>query len=81
MDPTTSSTPLPPGRLPACFGFGVAGLAMWVFPLVLGPIAVVLGLVALRRGEWLGRWVVLAGIVGLVLGLVIEALPDSFVSG
>ena len=81
MDPTTSSTALPPGRLAACFGFGVAGLAVWVFPLVLGPVAVLLGLIAHRRGERLGRWVVLAGVVGLCLGLVIDALPDSFVSG
>jgi hypothetical protein len=73
-------TGIPPGRICTIVGFGLAGFAVWIFPYVLAPLALVFGVVALRRGESLGKWVIAAAVLGLVLGLVIEALPTKFVT-
>ena len=45
---------------------------------VLGPIAVVLGVLAILRGEPRGKWVILAALVCMLLGLGLMALPDDF---
>lgn len=50
-------------------GLGLASLL--VLPLVLGPIAIVLGVRSLRAGERkLGHWAISAGVAGTVLGVV-----------
>jgi hypothetical protein len=81
--PTTRApegTGIPPGRICAIAGFGLAGFAVWIFPYVLAPVALVLGVIALRRGEQLGKWVIVAAVVGFALGLLIAALPTKFVT-
>ena len=70
---------LQPGQGCALAGFILAGLAIFVFPFVLGPAAMLLGAVAELRGERRGRWVVALGALGLVLGLLLGLLPDKFV--
>ncbi len=50
-------------------GLGLASLL--VIPLVLGPIAIFMGVRAVRAGErGLGRWAISAGVAGTVLGVV-----------
>jgi ABC-type multidrug transport system permease subunit len=53
-------------------------MAIWVAPLLLGPIAVVLGILAEIRGDRLGRWIVLAAVLTTGLGLLLGLLPNKF---
>jgi hypothetical protein len=57
----------------------LAGFAVFVAPLVVGPAAMVLGAVAYFRGERRGRWVVALAVLCTVLGLLVGLLPDKFV--
>jgi len=63
----------------AVLGAGVAGMAIFVIPLVLGPVAMILGGVAIKKGEPRGKWVIVAAAVCIVLGLLLGLLPDKFV--
>ena len=81
-----ASTPAPAarglqrGQLCAVLGLLAAGWAVFLFPLVLGPTGMLLGGVAMLRGERRGRWVILLAAVALVLGVILDLLPDKFVS-
>jgi hypothetical protein len=77
--PTTGSLQLRPGQLPAILGVFAAGFAIWILPLLLGPIAIVLGAIAIARGERRGRWVIVAAIVCIGIGLLVHALPDEII--
>ncbi len=77
--PNTGSLQLRPGQLAAILGAFAAGFAIWILPYLFAPLAVVLGGVATYRGERRGRWVMLAGVVCLGLGLIVHALPDKII--
>ena len=62
------------GRPYALAGFVCAAVAVFFLPIVLGPAAVVLGFVAHRKGDPLGRWAIAAGVLGTVLGFALGAL-------
>ena len=62
------------GRPYAIAGFFCAVVAVVFLPIVLGPIAVVLGHLAHRKSDPMGRWVMVAGVVGMLLGLALGAL-------
>jgi hypothetical protein len=47
---------------------------------VLAPAAVVFGAYSWSRGERLGKWVIVAAVVCFGLGVLIAALPNSFVT-
>jgi hypothetical protein len=70
---------LQPAQAVAVLGAGVAGMAIFVIPLVLGPLAMILGGVAIAKGESRGKWVIVAAAVCIVLGLLLGLLPDKFV--
>lgn len=70
--PPSSSTSA--GRPYAIAGFICAAVALLFLPIVLGPIAIVLGIVAHSKRDPLGRWVIVAGVVGLAVGLALGAL-------
>jgi hypothetical protein len=80
MQQRPSSTGLRPGQGCALFGLGCAAMAVFVAPYVLGPVGVLLGIVAYARGERRGLWVAAIAVVGLGLGLLLTLLPDKFVS-
>ncbi len=61
-------------------GLGLAAMAVFVLPLVLGPAGMVFGTLAAVRGERRGRWIVALAALGMVLGLLLGMLPDRFVS-
>ncbi len=63
----------------AVLAAGIAGMAIFVIPLVLGPVAMIVGWLAMRKGEPRAKWVILAAPVCVVLGLLLAALPDKFV--
>ena len=77
-------TPNPLPVLKRGQGFALVGLfaalcSMWVLPLGLGPIGMVLGGIAIARGESRGRWVIAIAAGCMVVGLILNLLPDSFV--
>ena len=76
----------PRGSLPALrrgqgcalWGAALAAMSIFIFWYVLGPIALVLGILAVVRGEPRGKWVILAAVVCMLLGYGLMALPDDF---
>lgn len=74
---TTGSLRIRPGQLCAWLGAGAATFSIWLLPLVLGPIAVALGIAAVLRGEPRGKWVILLAVVCVPLGLLVAWLPDD----
>ncbi len=77
--PNTGSLQLRPGQLAAILGAFAAGFAIWILPYLFAALAVALGGIATYRGERRGRWVMLAGVVCLGLGLIVHALPDKII--
>ncbi len=65
------------GRPYAIGAFVCAVVAVFFLPVVLGPVAIVLGVVAHRKGDPLGRWAVVAGVVGLAAGLALGTLAAA----
>jgi VIT1/CCC1 family predicted Fe2+/Mn2+ transporter len=58
----------------------MAGAAVWVAPLILGLLAVFLGVIGKIRGDRWGRWVVVAAVGAAGLGVLLEQLPSRFVT-
>ncbi|MGZ4689470.1 MAG: hypothetical protein ACXVKA_11990 [Acidimicrobiia bacterium] len=77
--PTTGSLQLRPGQLAAILGVFAATFAIWILPLILGPLAMVFGAVAYFRGERRGLWVIGLALVCIPLGLLVHALPDDII--
>jgi ABC-type spermidine/putrescine transport system permease subunit I len=67
-----------PGQIAAVIGVFSAGLAVFVVPVVLGPVGMVLGAYAWARGERRGRWVIVIAIVAMGLGLLGNLLPAKW---
>ena len=78
--PAPTARALRRGQLCALLGLLSAAWAVFLFPLVLGPAGIALGGIAVLRGERRGRWVMLIAVVALVLGVLLDLLPDKFVS-
>ena len=68
-----------PGQGCAIAGLFLAGFAIFVAPLVVGPAGMALGVFAEIKGERRGRWVAALAALGTVLGLLVGLLPDKFV--
>ena len=68
--------PRPGGRGWTIAGFVCAALALLVgaLAIVFGPAAVAFGVVGLRKGDPLGKKAALAGVAGMVLGILLGAL-------
>ncbi len=79
-EPTSTSTGLRPGQGAAILGVIAGAMAVWVGPLVLGPIGMGFGAYAELRGERRGRWVIVLAVCGLFLGLLVELLPAKYTS-
>jgi hypothetical protein len=58
------------------FGCVAAAMAIWLLPYVFGPVGVIFGINAVLHGDRRGRWVVAVAIVGFVLGLIVNVIPD-----
>ena len=59
------------GRTLSIIGFVCAALAVFFLPIVFGPAAIVLGIVGYAKGDRLGMWAAIAGVVGLVAGIAL----------
>ena len=64
----------------AIAGAVAAAWAVFLAPLVLGPVSAALGGLSYARGERRARWIVVAAVVATGCGLVLNVLPDKFVS-
>jgi hypothetical protein len=67
-DPHTTST--------LVFGCVAAAMAIWLLPYVFGPLGMIFGAVAMMRGDRRGRWVIALAAGCLVLGLIVNLVPD-----
>jgi len=79
--PNTGSLQLRPGQLAAILGVFAASFAIWILPYILGPIAIIFGIVAMVRGERRGLWVIGLAVVCIILGLIVHAIPDDVIGG
>jgi hypothetical protein len=61
------------GRTLSVVGFVCAALALFVLPVVLGPAAIICGIVGWRSGDRLGMWAAAAGLVCMLGGLAIAS--------
>ncbi len=75
-----SREPLAPSTAPASgtrtmvvVGFAMAAVGLLILPIVFCPAAVILGIMALRRGDPLGRWVIVAGVAAFVAAIAVAA--------
>ncbi|MCY1142532.1 hypothetical protein OWR29_31430 [Actinoplanes sp. Pm04-4] len=58
--------------------FVLAGVSLLLFPIFAGPLAIVFGAVALYRRERLGRLALTLALVGLIAGVGLSMLVNSF---
>jgi hypothetical protein len=69
------STQVTAARVCTIIAFVLAVVALFVFPVIFGPIAIVLGIVAYVKGDRpLGMWAIVAGVVGLAVGMLLGYL-------
>lgn len=71
---------LQPGQAALIWGIVAAAWAVFVLPPFFGAVGFALGGYAWWRGERRGRWLMIAAVVAIVVGLGINLLPDWFVS-
>lgn len=72
---TVPSVPATPAERRARWAFWVGVASVFVFNVILGPIAMVLGLQSIRRGEKrLGQLALLFGAIGTVIGVAVLVL-------
>jgi uncharacterized membrane protein HdeD (DUF308 family) len=76
-DARTSST-VTSARVCAIVAFVLAAIAVFFFPIIFGPGAIILGVVATAMGDKaLGKWAIAAGVLGMVLGFVLGYMAAS----
>jgi hypothetical protein len=71
---------LQPGQAALIWGIVAAAWAVFVLPPFFGAVAFALGGYAWWKGERRGRWLMIAAVVAILVGLGINLLPDWFVS-
>ena len=65
------------GQLCAILGIATAGLAVWTFPLVMGPFSMAFGAIAWARGERRARWIIPLAALCMVAGLLFALIPEN----
>jgi hypothetical protein len=69
-----------PGQGLALLGIVACAWAPFILWWFFGPIALILGVLAYRKGEKRAKWLVLAAVVCTIAGAIIMALPDRWVT-
>ncbi|MGH2752115.1 MAG: hypothetical protein ACRDK3_14775 [Actinomycetota bacterium] len=77
----STSAARPEGRTLTIVGFVLAGLALVIAPILLGPAAAICGGIAMSKGDPLGKWALVAGIAATILGFVIGAVVLEMMRG
>jgi hypothetical protein len=70
---------LQPGQAALIWGIVAAAWAVFVLPPFFGAVGFALGGYAWWKGERRGRWLMVAAVVAIIVGLGINLLPDWFV--
>ncbi|ALG08353.1 hypothetical protein [Kibdelosporangium phytohabitans] len=77
-DAAGSHSTVTSARVCAIVAFVLAAIAIFFFPIIFGPGAIILGIVATAMGDKaLGKWAIVAGVVGMVLGFVLGYIAVS----
>ncbi|ONI91993.1 hypothetical protein ALI144C_00265 [Actinosynnema sp. ALI-1.44] len=77
-DATGSRPTVTSARVCAIVAFVLAAIAILFFPIIFGPGAIILGIVATAMGDKaLGKWAIAAGVVGTILGFVLGYIAVS----
>lgn len=58
-------------RTLSIISFVCAAIAVFFLPIAFGPAAIILGIVAYRKGDPLGMWAIVAGVVGMIAGFAL----------
>jgi MFS family permease len=66
--------PADTGQVFVILGFIFAAIGLLFCPILFGGAAIVMGILAKNKGNALGIWVIAAGIVSLILGIIIGAI-------
>jgi cytochrome c biogenesis protein CcdA len=74
---TTGTRGTGSARVLTILAFVFAAVAVAFFPIVFGPVAIVLAAIAMRKGDPLARWALIAAIAGMVAGFVLGAVLYS----
>jgi hypothetical protein len=73
-----SNTAVTSARVCAIVAFVLAAIAVLFFPIIFGPGAIILGVVATAMGDKaLGKWAIAAGVLGTILGFVLGYLAAT----
>jgi hypothetical protein len=78
-NPASTTKRLQPGQVALIWGIVATAWAVFVLPPFFGAVGFALGGYAWWKGERRGRWVMIAAVVAVVVGLGINLLPDWFV--
>ncbi|MBV8691162.1 MAG: hypothetical protein JOY57_05845 [Actinobacteria bacterium] len=75
---TPPDAPSPPSHTQSTLVVGCisAAMAIWLLPYVFGPLGMICGGMAVVRGDRRGRWVIALAAVCLVIGLLVNLVPD-----
>jgi hypothetical protein len=71
---------LGPGQGLALVGIVCCAWTPFILWFAFGPAALVLGVLAYRQGEKRAKWLVLAAVLCMIAGIIMNNLPDKFVS-
>jgi hypothetical protein len=71
---------LAPGQGLALIGIVCCAWTPFILWWAFGPAALVLGFLAYRKGEKRAKWLMLAAVLAMAGGVVMNNLPDKFVS-
>jgi hypothetical protein len=78
MTDARASSTVTSARVCAIVAFVLAAIAVFFFPIIFGPGAIILGVVATAMGDKaLGKWAIAAGVLGTVLGFVLGYIAAS----
>ena len=72
-----NQTPSQPGNTFSIIAMVLGGISLLFLPIILGPIAIVLSIVAKNKKEKLATVALSIAIVGTVLGMVIGAIVGA----
>jgi hypothetical protein len=65
------------GRTYSLIAFVCAAIGVLFLPIILGPAAIILGIIANQKRDSLGKWAIVAGVVSLLVGVALGAILMS----
>lgn len=69
------------GRTWTIVAFVLAVIAVFVLPPIFGIAGAISGYVGYRKGDELGKWAALAGVAGMIVGLILGIVAFTAIEG